>query len=259
MRDERTGPVAETPGRHSGRRDDELRPVTFERGHTRYAEGSVLVSFGETRVLCTASVEERVPVFLRGTGRGWVTAEYALLPRSTDRRTRRERSGPSGRTAEIQRLIGRSLRTAVDLNALGPRSILLDCDVLQADGGTRTAAICGAFVAMVDALRVLRGAGAFPTLPLFSCVTAVSAGKVGGRLLLDLDSAEDREAAVDFNVVMDHRGDFAEVQGTGERGSFSRADAGRLFDLCQKGCDEIRALQLEALGLTREEMDFPAP
>lgn len=233
---------------------DALRPVAFERHYTRYAEGSVLAVFGETRVLCTATVEEKVPPFLRGTDQGWVTAEYAMLPRATDRRTQRAtRSGVSGRSAEIQRLIGRALRLSVDLKGLGPRTVTIDCDVLQADGGTRVASVNGGYVALVDALRTLRDGGAFGTLPLLSCVSAVSAGSVGGTVRLDLDSAEDRAASVDFNVVADHADRFVEVQGTGEEAPFSRAEADRIFDLCLKGCREIRERQISALEFTAAE------
>ena len=233
---------------------DALRPVAFERHYTRYAEGSVLAVFGETRVLCTATVEEKVPPFLRGTDQGWVTAEYAMLPRATDRRTQRvTRSGISGRSAEIQRLIGRALRLSVDLKGLGPRTVTIDCDVLQADGGTRVASVNGGYVALVDALRTLRDGGAFGALPILSCVSAVSAGIVGGSVRLDLDSAEDRAASVDFNVVADHADRFVEVQGTGEEAPFSRAEADRIFDLCLKGCRGIRERQLSALEFTAGE------
>lgn len=233
---------------------DALRPVSFERHYTRYAEGSVLAVLGETRVLCTATVEDRVPLFLRGTDQGWITAEYAMLPRSTDRRTQRaSRSGISGRSAEIQRLIGRALRISVDLHRLGPRTVTIDCDVLQADGGTRVASVNGGYVALVDALRTLRDGGAFGALPLVSCVSAVSAGIVGGVVCLDLDSAEDRAASADVNVVADHADRFVEIQGTGEEAPFSRSEADRIFDLCLKGCREIRERQLSALALSEEE------
>ena len=233
---------------------DALRPLSFERHYTRYAEGSVLVTQGETRVLCTATVEEKVPAFLRGMEQGWITAEYAMLPRSTDRRTQRAvRSGISGRSAEIQRLIGRALRRAVDLKGLGPRTVMIDCDVLQADGGTRVVSVNGGYVALVDALRVLRDGGAFGMLPLLSCISAVSAGIVGGAVRLDLDSEEDRAASVDFNVVADHADRFVEVQGTGEEAPFSRAETDRIFDLCLKGCREIRERQTAALEFSAAE------
>ena len=240
--------------RGGGRPFDALRPVSFERRYTRYAEGAVLAVFGETRVLCTATVEEKVPAFLRGTDQGWVTAEYAMLPRSTDRRTQRAtRTGVSGRSAEIQRLIGRALRLSVDLKALGSRTLTIDCDVIQADGGTRVASVNGGYVALVDALRTLRDGGAFGALPLLSCISAVSAGIVDGGVRLDLDSAEDRAASVDFNVVADHVDRFVEVQGTGEAAPFSRAEADRVFDLCLKGCREIRERQISALEFTAAE------
>ena len=233
---------------------DALRPLSFERHYTRYAEGAVLVTQGETRVLCTATVEEKVPAFLRGTDQGWITAEYAMLPRSTDRRTQRAaRSGISGRSAEIQRLIGRALRLCVDLKRLGPRTITIDCDVLQADGGTRVASVNGGYVALVDALRVLRDGGAFGALPLLSCISAVSAGILDGTVRLDLDSEEDRAASVDFNVVADHADRFVEVQGTGEEAPFSRAETDRIFDLCLKGCREIRERQTAALEFSAAE------
>lgn len=240
--------------RYEGRAAHELRPVFFERNYTRYAEGSVLVSFGNTRVLCTATIEEKVPPFLKGTDRGWITAEYAMLPRATDRRTpRASASGISGRSAEIQRLIGRSLRAGVDTARLGSRTITIDCDVIQADGGTRTAAISGGFVALVDALRSLVANGALPALPLVSFISAVSAGKIGNVVCLDLDSGEDRTADVDFNVVMNHADDFVEIQGTGEQGVFSRSDVDRILDLCRAGCARIRDMQREVLNFSEEE------
>lgn len=240
--------------RREGRADDELRPVFFERNYTRYAEGAVLAVCGFTRVLCTATVEEKTPPFLRGTNEGWLTAEYAMLPRSTDKRTARPvGKGISGRSAEIQRLIGRALRASVDRSRLGPRTITIDCDVLQADGGTRTTAINGGFIALVDALRFLAQNGAFSKLPLLSGISAVSVGKVDGEILLDLDSDEDRAACADFNVVMNHAGEFVEVQGTGEQGFFSRNDMDRFLDLGAKACSEIRERQFEALKLTSHE------
>lgn len=243
--------------RYEGRAADRLRPVFFERNYTRYAEGSVLVSFGQTRVLCTATVEEKVPPFLKGTDQGWVTAEYAMLPRSTDKRTQRaSRAGISGRSAEIQRLIGRSLRAGLDMARLGPRTITIDCDVIQADGGTRTASINGGFVALVDALRTLMTNGSIQGLPVVSFISAVSAGKIGDHICLDLDSEEDRSAIVDFNVVMNHRDDFVEVQGTGEQGFFSRADMDRIFEYCRAGCADIRALQLAALDFSDREKEL---
>jgi ribonuclease PH len=235
--------------------DNSLRPVTMKRNCIMYAEGSCLISCGNTKVLCTASVEDKVPPFLRGSGKGWVTAEYALLPRSTAVRVPRDsvKGRINGRSQEIQRLIGRSLRAAVDLEALGERCITLDCDVLQADGGTRTASITGAYVALVDALRWLRGSGAFEKLPLRSQVAAVSVGKVDGRLLLDLCYDEDSSAEVDFNVVMNGHGDFVEVQGTGEGGVFSRAEMNGMLDLAASGISELMEAQRTTLDWHDEE------
>ena len=235
--------------------DNSLRPVTMERNCIMHAEGSCLISCGNTKVLCTASVEDKVPPFLRGSGKGWVTAEYALLPRSTAVRVPRDavKGRINGRSQEIQRLIGRSLRAAVDLEALGERCITLDCDVLQADGGTRTASITGAYVALVDALRWLRGSGAFEKLPLRSQVAAVSVGKVDGRLLLDLCYDEDSSAEVDFNVVMNGHGDFVEVQGTGEGGVFSRAEMNGMLDLAASGISELMEAQRTTLDWHDEE------
>ncbi|GAB1399459.1 ribonuclease PH [Aminivibrio sp.] len=237
--------------RRDGRREDELRPVSFERNYTRYAEGSVLVSFGNTRVLCNATVEERVPPFLRGSGKGWITAEYSMLPRATAVRTTRStaRGGPDGRSTEIQRLVGRVLRSAVDMTALGERTIILDCDVLQADGGTRTAAVSGGFVALVDSLRFLQEKGAFGTLPLKFSLAAVSIGKIEGEMLLDLDYSEDCRAEVDMNIFMTSTGDFVEIQGTGEGGVFSPDELQALLSLGAKGIREILDLQEKALDL----------
>jgi ribonuclease PH len=237
--------------RSAGRKADSLRPVTIERGYTRHAEGSVLVSFGHTKVLCTASVEEKVPPFKRGSGEGWVTAEYGMLPRSTNTRNDREaaRGKQSGRTQEIQRLIGRSLRTVFDLPALGERSILIDCDVLQADGGTRTAAITGAFVAAHDAVSWLMKEGRVAASPLRDFVAAVSVGVVQGVPLLDLEYTEDSACDTDMNVVMTGQGGFVEVQGTAEGAPFSRAEMDRLLALADKGIRELNALQRKALAL----------
>ncbi|HET9835634.1 MAG TPA: ribonuclease PH, partial [Rhodanobacteraceae bacterium] len=212
--------------RPSGRAPDQLRAVTIQRHFTRHAEGSVLVSFGDTRVLCTASVEERVPPWLRGKGEGWVTAEYGMLPRATSSRTQREaaRGGQGGRTMEIQRLIGRSLRACVDRAALGERVITLDCDVLQADGGTRTAAITGAYVALVDAVDFLLSRKLITRNPLFGAVAAVSVGIYRGAPVLDLDYAEDSDCDTDMNVVMNDGGGFIEVQGTAEGHAFRREE-----------------------------------
>jgi ribonuclease PH len=237
--------------RSAGRRADALRPVTLQRGFTHHAEGSVLVSFGHTQVLCTASVEEKVPPHKRGSGQGWVTAEYGMLPRSTHTRNDREaaRGKQSGRTQEIQRLIGRSLRTVFDLAALGERSILIDCDVLQADGGTRTAAITGAFVAAHDAVTWLLAQGRITATPIRDFVAAVSVGVVQGVPLLDLEYTEDSSCDTDMNVVMTGQGGFVEVQGTAEGTPFTRAEMDRLLALADKGIRELNALQRHALGL----------
>jgi ribonuclease PH len=237
--------------RAGGRKAEELRPVRLTRGYTRHAEGSVLVEFGETKVLCTASVEERVPPFLRDKGRGWVTAEYGMLPRATHTRGDREaaRGRQSGRTQEIQRLIGRALRAVVDLEALGEHTLLVDCDVLQADGGTRTAAITGAFVAVHDALGWMRGKGMVPALPVKDFVAAVSVGLVDGAAVLDLDYAEDSGCQADMNVVMTGAGRFVEVQGTAEGEPFARAELDRLLALAAGGIAQLVARQRRALGL----------
>ena len=239
--------------RPSRRRPDELRPVRLQRHYTKHAEGSVLVEFGDTRVLCTASVEERVPAFLRDSGRGWVTAEYGMLPRATNTRTDREaaRGKQSGRTQEIQRLIGRSLRAVIDLAALGPRSIHVDCDVLQADGGTRTAAITGAFVALHDALSFLKNKNLVAALPLKDFVAAVSVGIYQGTPVLDLDYAEDSNCDTDMNVVMTGAGGFVEMQGTAEGAPFSRAEADALLALAHRGIAELIAHQRGALASDR--------
>jgi len=235
--------------RHDGRRPDELRPITFARGFTRYAEGSVLVSFGETRVLCNATIEESVPPFLRGKGQGWVTAEYAMLPRATHTRSPRESSKGKvgGRTHEIQRLIGRSLRAIIDMNKLGERTIQIDCDVLQADGGTRTAAITGAYVALADACAGLVAKGLLPVSPLKESVAAVSVGIVGGLPCLDLCYIEDSKAEVDMNFVITSSGRFVEVQGTAEAEPFTSEELDALRDLALSGCRELALLQERAL------------
>ncbi len=221
------------------------------RGYTRHAEGSVLVEFGDTKVLCTASVVGQVPGFMRGKGRGWVTAEYGMLPRATHTRGDREaaRGKQSGRTQEIQRLIGRSLRAVVDLGALGENTIHLDCDVLQADGGTRTAAITGAFVAVHDALSWMRGKGMIATLPVKEFVAAVSVGVYASEAVLDLDYAEDSACQTDMNVVMTGGGRFVEVQGTAEGEPFARAELDKLLGLAARGISELVAHQRRALGL----------
>lgn len=236
--------------REDGRLADQQRQVRFERGFTKYAEGSVLVSFGDTRVLCNASVEDSVPPFLRGKGQGWVTAEYSMLPRATHTRSGREasRGKIGGRTHEIQRLIGRSLRAVTDLSALGERSILIDCDVLQADGGTRTAAITGAYVALADAVEQLLDRGVLAKSPLTGAVSAISVGMVSGQPCLDLNYGEDSNAAVDMNFVITGDGRFVEVQGTAEEEPFTLEELDALRGLALKGCAELHTLQLEALG-----------
>ncbi len=236
--------------RSGGRAADQLRPVRITRGYTIHAEGSVLIEFGATRVLCTASVEEKVPPHKRGSGEGWVTAEYGMLPRATHTRGDREaaRGKQSGRTQEIQRLIGRSMRAVFDLKALGERTIHLDCDVLQADGGTRTAAITGAFVAAQDAVRFLMQAGKLKASPIGQEVAAVSVGIIGGTPLLDLEYTEDSACDTDMNVVMTGAGHFIEVQGTAEGAAFSRAEMDALLGLADKGIGELIALQRAALA-----------
>jgi ribonuclease PH len=236
--------------RPSGRAADQLRPITLQRHYTRHAEGSVLVAFGDTRVLCTASVEDKVPPFLRGKGEGWVTAEYGMLPRATGTRTLREaaRGGQGGRTMEIQRLIGRALRACVDRQALGERTITLDCDVLQADGGTRTAAITGAYVALVDAVRWLKARNAIRRDPVFGAVAAVSVGIYQGLPVLDLDYAEDSACDTDMNVVMNDGGGFIELQGTAEGHAFRREELDALLELATRGVARLCELQREALA-----------
>ena len=231
--------------RANQRAADQIRPVYFDRGFTRHAEGSVLIAFGDTRVLCTASVDSTVPTFLRGRGRGWVTAEYGMLPRSTNTRMPREatRGRQSGRTLEIQRLIGRALRQAVDLDALGERTITIDCDVLQADGGTRTASITGGWVALADALDRLVSAGALSVTPLIAQVAAVSTGIVDGQVLLDLDYSEDSRADTDMNFVMDNEGRFIEVQGTAEAAPFTEDELRQLTAVAAAGISQLTDLQ----------------
>ncbi len=236
--------------RPSNRRPDQLRPIEFQRNYTCQAEGSVLTRFGNTWVLCTASVEDRVPGFLRGQGRGWVTAEYGMLPRSTNERTSREaaRGKQSGRTLEIQRLIGRSLRAATDLKALGERTITLDCDVLQADGGTRTAAISGAWIALRDAVDGLLQSKRIEFDPIHTRIAAVSVGIFSDTPVLDLDYAEDSNAQTDMNVVMDSSGRFVEIQGTAEDQSFSRTEMIAMLDLAAAGIEQIQAAQSQAIA-----------
>jgi len=238
--------------RASGRHPDQLRPLVFEVGFAKYAEGSCLVKFGETHVLCTASLEERVPPFLRNKGTGWITAEYGMLPRATHTRTDREavRGKQNGRTQEIQRLIGRALRSVVNLRALGERQITIDCDVLQADGGTRTAAISGAYVALYKALEKLAREKRIPSLPLTHSLAAVSCGLVDGTPVLDLDYQEDCEAEADANFVLTEGGDVIEVQLTAEKAPFNKVVFDEIMALAQKGVREIAAAQRAALGLS---------
>jgi ribonuclease PH len=235
--------------RPSGRRHDELRPVRLTRNYTKHAEGSVLVEFGDTKVICTASVDEKVPPFLKGKGQGWMTAEYGMLPRSTNTRADREaaRGKQSGRTQEIQRLIGRSLRSVFDLAGLGERTIQIDCDVIQADGGTRTAAITGGFVAAYDAVRWLRERGMIEKLPVLDYVAAVSVGVFQGTPLLDLDYVEDSACETDMNVVMTGSGGFVEVQGTAEGKPFTREQMDSLLELARQGITSLFAAQKKAL------------
>lgn len=233
--------------RVDGRANNELRPVKITRGFMPYAEGSCLVEFGSTKVICTASVEERVPPFLKNSGKGWVTAEYAMLPRSCKDRTQRDTKGPGGRTVEIQRLVGRSLRSVVNMDVMGERTILLDCDVLMADGGTRTASITGAWVALHDALKWMREQRMIKSNPMTEMVAAVSVGSTGGEEILDLCYEEDRIAAVDMNVVMTDRGRYIEVQGTAEGAPFDRVRLNKLLDLAAQGCQQLNALQKQAL------------
>ena len=236
--------------RPSGRQPDQLRPIRFTRHYTKHAEGSVLVEFGDTRVICTATVEERVPPFLKGQGQGWVTAEYGMLPRSTGSRMAREaaRGKQGGRTMEIQRLIGRALRAAVDLEALGERQIFVDCDVIQADGGTRTASITGGFLALHDAVSGLLQQGLIERDPLHGMIASVSVGIWEGTPVLDLDYAEDSTAETDMNVVMNDGGAFIEVQGTAEGHAFRRDELDSMLDLAQKGISELIEKQREALA-----------
>lgn len=236
-----------TTKRRVGRAADELRPVRITPNYTKYAEGSCLIEMGETKVICTASVEDRVPLFLRNTNRGWVTAEYAMLPRATDQRTTRESSkgGPSGRTQEIQRLIGRSLRAVSAMNKLGERTVTVDCDVIQADGGTRTAAVTGGFVALAFAMKRLQDDGKLSVLPLSDHVAAISVGIVGGTALLDLEYAEDSRADVDMNIVKTGAGLFIEVQGTAESGPFSGEQMATMMELAGAGIERLVAAQAD--------------
>jgi ribonuclease PH len=236
--------------RSDGRAPDEMRPVTITKHFIKHAEGSALIEVGDTRVVCTVSVEDKVPPFLKGKGEGWITSEYGMLPRSTTTRTQREssRGRPSGRTHEIQRLIGRSLRAVVDMKALGERTLWVDCDVIQADGGTRTAAITGSFVALVEALRHMKRQGALVNLPLLDFVAATSVGKVGGEILVDLKYDEDSAAEVDMNIVKTGRGLFVEVQGTAEHKPFSADELRELMGAADKAIERLVGLQREVLG-----------
>lgn len=235
--------------RHDGRAVDALRPVTIETGFTKWAEGSVLCAFGDTKVLCNATVDEQIPRWMKGQGKGWVTAEYSMLPRSTDSRNSREsvRGKLGGRTHEISRLIGRSLRAAVDLKALGERQIMLDCDVIQADGGTRTASITGAYVALCLAIKTLKKKGLVRKDPIIHPLAAVSVGVVDGRGVLDLDYPEDQNAETDMNLVMTADGGIVEVQGTAEKKPFTRDELTTMLDLGQKGVMELIAAQIAAI------------
>jgi ribonuclease PH len=236
--------------RPSGRQPNQLRPVSFERGFTKHAEGSCLIKFGDTHVLVTASLDEKVPPWLKGQGKGWVTAEYGMLPRATHDRTRREAAAgkQSGRTQEIQRLIGRSMRAVVDLVALGERQITLDCDVLQADGGTRTASITGAWVALHDCLRGMEKRGMFKTWPLKDHIAAISCGVHGDKAVLDLDYVEDSSAGTDANFVMTGSGGIVEIQGTAEGEPFSEATLHQLLDLAKAGIIDLVSMQKKAVA-----------
>ena len=239
--------------RPDGRAPGQLRPIQVTRDYLKHPEGSVLVEFGDTKVICTASLEEKVPPFLKGQGQGWVTAEYAMLPRATNTRGNRENRGPSGRSQEIQRLVGRALRAVTDRSKMGERTVWVDCDVIQADGGTRTAAITGSFIAVADALGRVPALASAPVLR--DCVAAVSVGVVGGQPVLDLNYAEDSTAAVDMNVVMTGAGEFVEVQGTAEQVPFDRARLDGMLALAETGIRLLVSLQKQALA-TRSERCF---
>jgi ribonuclease PH len=242
--------LLKTQGRPDGRANDQLRPIVITPGYNKHAEGSALIEVGDTRVICTVSVEERVPPFLKGKGSGWVTSEYGMLPRATTERTQREaaKGHPSGRTHEIQRLIGRSLRSVIDLKVLGERTLWVDCDVIQADGGTRTASITGAFVALAEALKRLKKQSVLAELPIVDFVAATSVGKVGGDVRLDLAYAEDSNAQVDMNVVKTGQGRFVEVQGTAEDRPFEHADLDALLAMADKGIRELIDMQRKIVG-----------
>lgn len=242
--------MSENFTRPSQRSPNEIRKVTFERNYTKHAEGSVKVCFGDTQVICTASVEDRVPGFLRGEGQGWLTAEYGMLPRSTGSRMQREaaKGKQSGRTQEISRLIGRSLRACIDLKDLGERTILIDCDVIQADGGTRTASITGAYIALNDAIEYLIRVGELKSSPLTAQIASVSVGVYKGQVVADLDYIEDSSAETDLNIVMNHQGDYIEVQGTAEDRSFSHKDLLTMLDYGKESIKELIELQKQAIN-----------
>jgi len=233
--------------RSDGRGPKALRQIKITRNYLKHAEGSVLIELGDTRVICSASVEERVPPFLRNTGRGWVTAEYSMLPRSTNTRTPRERGGGNGRTFEIQRLIGRSLRSVTNLNTFGEKTVWIDCDVIQADGGTRTVSITGAYVALVDAFRTMVKNGAIENVPVKDSVAAISVGRVDGEVLLDLNYEEDSKAEVDMNIVMTGSGKFVEIQGTAEGGVFTKKEMDGLIKTAQNGIRILTRIQGRSL------------
>jgi ribonuclease PH len=245
--------------RAGGRSDEEIRPITITRGYLKYPEGSAFIEVGETKVLCAASVEERVPQFLKDSGQGWITAEYGLLPRSTTTRTPREVAAGrvSGRTSEIQRLIGRSLRAVVDLRRLGERTIVIDCDVIQADGGTRAAAVTAGFVALADSVTLLRDQGKVKEEPLLDCVAAISVGTVEGRVLLDLCYAEDAIAEVDMNVVMTGGGRFVEIQGTAEESPFSKEQLDAMLAVAARGVRQLVRLQQRLLAERLQTVKLP--
>lgn len=242
--------------RFDGRAADQMRPVKITRNFTKYAEGSVLIEIGDTKVICTATVEEKVPPFLKGAGKGWVTAEYSMLPRSAPTRIIREsaKGKVTGRTHEIQRLVGRALRSIVNMEALGERSIIIDCDVIQADGGTRTASITGSFVALMDALRTLANRQLIKEIPVSEYLAAISVGKVGDEVVLDLAYEEDSKAEVDMNVVMTENGKFIEVQGTAEGLPFSREELDNMLAIAQKGILELIEIQKKALDELAAQM-----
>lgn len=236
--------------REDGRAENQLRKIKITRDFNLYAEGSVLIEFGNTKVICTASVSEKVPPFLKGQGKGWITAEYSMIPRATGERNQREsaKGKLSGRTMEIQRLIGRALRTAIDLDKLGERTVTIDCDVIQADGGTRTTSISGGYIALALAMKKLVNEGILAENPIISNVAAISVGIVGGAPMLDLKYSEDSAAEVDMNVVMNGEGRFVEVQGTGEEATYTRAELNELLDLAEAGINEIIELQNKVIG-----------